>query len=99
MTLIFLRYIPESVRWLLAKRKNRKAGKIVKKAAQVNGAVLSDRLLSAFDDDNTNPRKVSGIQAETLRGTGQTCPFIRAPISCQLLKKAFRTHLRDVISK
>jgi hypothetical protein len=94
MTLIFLRYIPESVRWLLAKRKNRKAGKIVKKAARVNGAVLSDRLLSAFDDD-----KVRGIQAETLRGTGQTCPFLRAPISCQLLKKALSTHLRDDNSK
>lgn len=92
MTLIFLRYIPESVRWLLAKRKNREAGKIVKKAAQVNAAVLSDRLLSAFDDDNTKPRKVSGISAGTLRGTGQTCLFLRAPILCQLLKKAFPTH-------
>jgi hypothetical protein len=63
MTLIFLRYVPESVRWLLAKRKNRNAGKIVKKAAQANGVVLSDRLISAFDGDNTKPRKVGGIQA------------------------------------
>lgn len=34
----------------------------------MNGVALSDRLLSAFDDDNTKPRKVSGIQAGTLRG-------------------------------
>jgi hypothetical protein len=66
--LISFRYIPESVRWLLAKRKNRKAGKIVKRAAEVNGAVLSDRLLSAFEDDNTKPEKVSSTQDGALRG-------------------------------
>jgi predicted O-linked N-acetylglucosamine transferase (SPINDLY family) len=59
VTSIFLRYIPESVRWLLAKGMNRTAVKIIKRAAQVNGAVLSHRLLSAFEDDKTTPSSVS----------------------------------------
>jgi hypothetical protein len=56
---IFLRFIPESVRWLLAKKKNRTAGKIVRKAAEVNGVVLSDLLRSTFDGDETDRSKAS----------------------------------------
>jgi hypothetical protein len=46
----------------LAKKNNPVAGKIVQKAAKVNGVVLSDVLLSTFDDDETKPRKVSPIR-------------------------------------
>jgi hypothetical protein len=92
MTLIFLRYIPESVRWLLAKRKNRKAGKIVKKAAQVNGAVLSARLLSAFDDDNTKLKKVSRIQVGTLRGHRTHLSVPTSTDFVSAVEKAFRTY-------
>ena len=59
MTEIFLRFIPESVRWLLARQKNRRAGKIVKKAARVNGVILSDRLLAGFEGAKTEHREVS----------------------------------------
>ena len=47
------RLVPESVRWLLAKKKNRKAGKIIKKAAKINKVVLSQQLVSAFDEDDS----------------------------------------------
>jgi len=59
VTEIFLRFIPESVRWLLARQKNSRAGKIVKKAARVNGVILSDRLLSGFEGAKTEHREVS----------------------------------------
>jgi hypothetical protein len=58
MTVIFLRFIPESVRWLLARQKNRRAGKIVRKAARINGVVLSERLLSGFEDRKTEHSEV-----------------------------------------
>jgi hypothetical protein len=47
------------VRWLLARQKNRRAGEIVKKAARVNGVILSDRLLSGFEVAETEHREVS----------------------------------------
>jgi len=59
VTEIFFRFIPESVRWLLARQKNRRAGKIVKKAARVNGVILSDRLLSGFEGAKIEHKEVS----------------------------------------
>ena len=59
MTDVFLRFIPESVRWLLARQKNSRAGKIVKRAARVNGVILSDSLLSGFEGAKTEHREVS----------------------------------------
>jgi hypothetical protein len=59
VTDIFLRFIPESVRWLLARQKNSRAGKIVKRAAKVNGVILSDRLLSGLEGAKTEHREVS----------------------------------------
>lgn len=60
-------FIPESVRWLLAKNMNRKAGKIVKKAARVNRVVLSERLLSTFDEEDDTSKK-----GEEMKGKGST---------------------------
>ncbi|KAK9869662.1 hypothetical protein WA026_003410 [Henosepilachna vigintioctopunctata] len=63
--LLFIAYywmIPESVRWLLANDKRRKAKYIICKVAKVNKVVLSDNVLGAFketsaltenEDDNT----------------------------------------------
>jgi hypothetical protein len=59
VTEIFLRFIPESVRWLLARHKNGRAEKIVKKAARINGVILSDRLLSGFEGAEMEQRDVS----------------------------------------
>lgn len=42
ISLILLRFVPESVRWLLAKNETHEAGKIIRKAAVVNGVVLSN---------------------------------------------------------
>lgn len=46
--------MPESVRWLLAKQNTYKAGKIIKKAAKVNGVVLSDNILQVFEMTQTD---------------------------------------------
>lgn len=40
--------VPESVRWLLSKNKNKRAIKIIKRAAKVNGAQLSEATLKQF---------------------------------------------------
>ena len=37
------RFIPESARWLLQKGKTEEATKIIKKAAEVNGVILSEK--------------------------------------------------------
>lgn len=49
--LFFVYYwmVPESVRWLIARNDIDKAGKIVKKAANVNGVVLSNYILETFE--------------------------------------------------
>lgn len=47
--LIDLRLVPESVRWLLAKNNIQKAEKVIRKAAVVNGVVLSDNILNSFE--------------------------------------------------
>ncbi|XP_020707372.2 organic cation transporter protein-like [Athalia rosae] len=50
---IFLCYywfIPESVRWLLARSENRKAKDIVTKAARANKVVLSSRILESMEN-------------------------------------------------
>lgn len=40
--------VPESVRWLLSKNKNRRAIKIIKRAAEVNGKQISEPTLKQF---------------------------------------------------
>lgn len=47
-------FVPESVRWLLIKEKTKRASKIIKKAAKVNGVQLSERLLANFEDCKVN---------------------------------------------
>jgi OCT family organic cation transporter-like MFS transporter 4/5 len=44
--------IPESARWLLAKKRNRKALKIISKAAKNNGVELSQGILDSFNEEN-----------------------------------------------
>ncbi|GFG40420.1 hypothetical protein Cfor_01589 [Coptotermes formosanus] len=56
--ILYYWFVPESVRWLLARQKNRRAGKIVRKAARVNGVVLSERLLSRFEGGKAEGREV-----------------------------------------
>ena len=52
--ILFIAYywiIPESIRWLLAKKRNQKAFKIIKTAAKNNGVELSQNILTKFDED------------------------------------------------
>jgi len=41
------RIVPESIRWLISKRRYDEAGKLISKAAKVNGKVLPNHLLVA----------------------------------------------------
>lgn len=53
--ILFVAYywiIPESIRWLLAKKRNLKAFKVIKKAAKSNGVELSQSILSKFNTEN-----------------------------------------------
>ncbi|KAG5668819.1 hypothetical protein PVAND_016742 [Polypedilum vanderplanki] len=43
--------IPESARWLIAKKRNRKALKIISRAAKNNGVELSQSILDSFNND------------------------------------------------
>lgn len=50
--LIFIGYywiVPESVRWLLARKDYATARNIIRKAAHVNGVELSEQMLQAFE--------------------------------------------------
>lgn len=50
--LLFIGYywiVPESVRWLLARKDYSKARKLIKKAAQVNGIELSEQTLQQLE--------------------------------------------------
>lgn len=68
---IFHRMVPESVRWLMAKKKMLRAGKIVRKAAKINGKELSNEVIQAFelksvtdDDDFQKTKKLSDTKME-----------------------------------
>lgn len=53
--LIFISYywfIPESIRWLIAKKRKSKALKIIKKAAKNNGVILSSGTINQFESLN-----------------------------------------------
>ena len=53
----FFRIIPESARWLMAKRRNKKAFKIISKAAENNGVELSQSLLENFQESFDRERQ------------------------------------------
>lgn len=65
--ILFIAYywiIPESARWLMAKKRNRKAFKIIRKAADNNGVELSQSILDNFkegtDDDEEEIKSSDG---------------------------------------
>lgn len=49
VTFVYYWIVPESVRWLLSKNKNKRAIKIIKKAAEVNGTTISDETAKQFE--------------------------------------------------
>lgn len=52
--ILFVAYywiIPESIRWLLAKKRNVKAIQIIKRAARNNGVELSENILAKFESE------------------------------------------------
>lgn len=49
--IVYYWIIPESARWLMAKKRSRKAFKIIRKAAKNNGVELSQSILEGFNDE------------------------------------------------
>lgn len=47
--LVVCRMVPESVRWLMSKNKMLRAGKIIRKAAEINGKELSSEMMQQFE--------------------------------------------------
>lgn len=52
--IVYYWIIPESARWLLAKNRNRKAFKIIRKAAEDNKKELSQSILDRFNESNNS---------------------------------------------
>ncbi|CAO1398966.1 unnamed protein product [Diamesa serratosioi] len=52
--------IPESIRWLLAKKRNTKAIKIIRRAARHNGVELSDGMLLKFEMEQADELELNG---------------------------------------
>lgn len=61
--IIYYWFVPESVRWLIAKEENNKAKKIVCKAAKINKVVLSEDILNSFKE--RHPLAVSATETLT----------------------------------
>lgn len=53
--IIYYWFVPESVRWLLAREKSGKAKTIVCQAAKINNVVLSENLLDSFEAHSQLP--------------------------------------------
>lgn len=85
--ILFVYYwiVPESVRWLLAKNKNKRAIKIIKKAAKVNGAQISEATLKQFkelEEAEANPKaKQTQIEAEK----GQIWAALKGMLSTKVM--------------
>jgi MFS transporter, OCT family, solute carrier family 22 (organic cation transporter), member 4/5 len=68
---VYFWIVPESVRWLLAKNQNKRAIKIIKTAAKVNGKEISDETLKKFqelEDAEDNQTAKYLIEAENKKG-------------------------------
>lgn len=57
--IIYYWFVPESVRWLIAREESSKAKKIVCRAAKVNNVVLSENLLNSFKNQQQSDSSVS----------------------------------------
>ncbi|KAK7872603.1 hypothetical protein R5R35_001940 [Gryllus longicercus] len=86
---IYYWFIPESVRWLLARREDGRATRIIRRAAEVNGVVLSERLLTPPSPDPAKegekggeaaggPEQVQGLLATVLQVARSRKLLVRA---------------------
>ena len=75
--ILFVAYywiIPESIRWLLAKKRNRKAFKIIRRAAKNNGVELSQNIVSQFeqDDNDDEDNDTKALNPDKMKGKSAT---------------------------
>lgn len=82
--IVYYWIIPESIRWLLAKKRNRKAFKIIRKAAKNNGVELSQSILSKFEnndeDDDSDNRSTSSKKSVGEVKTATYMDLIRSKV-------------------
>ncbi|CAD7011334.1 unnamed protein product [Ceratitis capitata] len=67
--IVYYWFVPESVRWLIARNEREKAGVIIKRAAAVNKRELSLALLASFKTENCVPPPVTPTKSGTTRAT------------------------------
>lgn len=70
ITFIYYWIVPESVRWLLSKNKSKRAIKIIKQAAKVNGTQISEETLKHFEEleaAEANP-EIRKVQKQERKG-------------------------------
>lgn len=77
--------VPESVRWLLAKNKNKRAIKIIEKAAEVNGVKISDELMKQFRELEVAEDNVEMKQARKDERKGQIWEAIKGMMSTRVM--------------
>lgn len=63
--------IPESIRWLLAKKRNTKAIKIIRRAARNNGVELSEGILSKFEMEQAEELELNNGDIELKENNGR----------------------------
>lgn len=80
LVLSYLWVIPESIRWLLSKGRNRDAVHIIKRAATINGAQLSQKQLDSLNECSNNALVVE-TKGNFLMVTKSRILFIRL-INC-----------------
>nr|XP_014100467.1 organic cation transporter protein isoform X2 [Bactrocera oleae] len=74
--IVYYWFVPESVRWLIARNEREKAGVIIKRAAAINKRELSLQLLASFKTENCVPPPMptkstdNGADSEKLRENG-----------------------------
>lgn len=66
-------FVPESVRWLIARNEREKAGVIIKRAAAINKRELSLQLLASFKTENCVPPPTPTKTTKTTKATNN-CP-------------------------
>lgn len=85
--ILFVYYwiVPESVRWLLAKNKNKRAIKIIRKAAEVNGAQISEALQKQFRELEAAEDNPTIVQSQKEAKKGEIWEAVKGLLSTRVM--------------
>jgi MFS transporter, OCT family, solute carrier family 22 (organic cation transporter), member 4/5 len=88
--ILFVAYywiIPESARWLLARKKNRKAFKIIRKAAKNNGVSLTQNIIDNFNAELLDETKERNEDLASLELDEKRFAIVRELFKSKILLK------------